>query len=338
MVGIDIVAFILPHSWAGYLVSDWHLDWWALVIVGVPAACYWRGHVQRMRRAMPEEERAGYERRAMLMILATVAMIVGFFSPIVDWAMIYQWVHMIWHLDLMIVVPPLVILADPWSELAEGVPESLWRRILAIRGRLAALASVRRIARVASSPWTAVVAFDAAMWIWHLPGPFDWAMRSEGRMELMMFSFFFTGFMMWYVAIDPNPRRWHESPVARVGHMVAVSMSCMLLSILLGLSSGAWYSAYDASMGTYRTMSLLADQQIAAGILWVFGAVPWFIAGVVTLRDFLTAEERGEEHAIEAFRRFALRKVRVSTNPALRNRGLARPAPRATAEVTGAGS
>jgi cytochrome c oxidase assembly factor CtaG len=335
---MGLVALVLPHGWLGYLTANWHVDWWALVIVGIPFGCYWRGHVQRMRRTIVPEERAGYERRALLMVLATVAMVVGFFSPVVEWAMVYQWVHMIWHLDLMIVVPPLVILADPWSELAEGVPTAISRRISALAGRLAAHASVRRTMRLASSPWTAVVAFDAAMWIWHLPGPFDWAMASEGRMELMMFSFFFSGLMMWYVAIDPNPNRWHEGPVARVGHMVAVSMSCMLLAILLGLSSGAWYSAYDAYMGTYRTMSLLADQQIAAGILWVFGAVPWFIAGVVTLRDFLAAEERGEEHAIESFRRFALRKVRVPANPGVRTQAPSLESPRTTAEGARAGS
>jgi cytochrome c oxidase assembly factor CtaG len=90
-------------------------------------------------------------------------------------------------------------------------------------------------------------------------------------------------------------------------------MSCMILAILLGLSSGAWYSAFDWAMGTYRTMSLLADQQIASGILWVFGVIPWFLAGIVVLRDTLNDEERGVNNFSDTFRSFILRRVRVAS-------------------------
>ena len=307
------MVIVKAGSLLGYVVDNWHVDWYAVVLCGLPVAAYWRGHVRRMRQPMTPQIRAGYERRALLMLIANVLMVVAFFSPIPVWAMVYQWVHMIWHLDLMVFAPPFLIMADPWSEMADGVPAPVmaWLRAryraLASRGRIATLA------RVLSSPWTAMVAFDAAMWIWHIPGPFDWAMQSSGRMELMMFSFFFAGVFMWYVAIDQGKNRFHENAIMRFAHIAAASMSCMLLAILLGLSSGAWYSAFDWAMGTYRTMSLLADQQIAAGILWVFGAVPWFIAGVVVLRDALNNEERGEVNISDTFRNFVLRRVRVAS-------------------------
>lgn len=300
------------HGLVAYVLENWSVDWWGLVLFGVPIALYWRGHLIVMRTLEDTEARRGYERRAMLMLGGMAALAVGLFSPIAAWAMVYQWVHMIWHLDLMILAPPLFVRADPWGEIVAGVPEGPREAIRHLWGRLGSITWLARLWGVVSSPWSVVVAFDAAMWIWHLPGPFDWAMVSGGRMELMMFSFFISGIGMWYVAVDPNPRRHHESPILRFAHMVIVSMSCMILAIVLGLSSQAWYSSYQVWMGTLRTLSLEADQQIAAGILWVFGAVPWFIAGVVTLRDFLTAEQDGAVDALGAFRAFTLRKVRTS--------------------------
>lgn len=306
------MVIVKAGSVLGYVVDNWHVDWYAVILCGLPIAAYWRGHIRRMRTQMSPEIRAGYERRALAMLIANVFMVVGFFSPIPTWAMVYQWVHMIWHLDLMVFAPPFLIISDPWAEMAEGVPAPLMERMRRGYRGLASHDRVARFARVVSSPWAAVIAFDSAMWIWHVPGPFDWAMQSSGRMELMMFSFFFAGVFMWYVAIDQGRRRYHENGILRFAHIASVSMSCMLLAILLGLSSGAWYSAFDWAMGTYRTMSLLADQQIAAGILWVFGAVPWFIAGIYVLRDALTDEERGENNITDTFRSFVLRRVRVA--------------------------
>jgi len=315
--GVYLIAMsmviVKAGSLLGYVVDNWHIDWYAVILCGLPVAAYWRGHVRRMRQSMAPEIRAGYERRALAMVAANVLMAIGFFSPIPVWAMVYQWVHMIWHLDLMVFAPPFLIMADPWSEMADGVPAPLMRWMRAHYRSLATRERVAKVARVVSSPWAAVVAFDAAMWIWHIPAPFDWAMQSSGRMELMMFSFFFAGVFMWYVAIDQGKRRYHENGILRFAHIASVSMSCMILAILLGLSSGAWYSAFDWAMGTYRTMSLLADQQIASGILWVFGVIPWFLAGVVVLRDTLNDEEHGVNNFSDTFRSFILRRVRVAT-------------------------
>ncbi|ACU54396.1 4Fe-4S ferredoxin iron-sulfur binding domain- containing protein [Acidimicrobium ferrooxidans DSM 10331] len=319
IVGMSM-AIQPAHGLVAYVLENWSVDWWGLIIFGLPIALYWRGHLIVMRTLDDPELRRGYERRALLMLGGMAALAIGLFSPIAAWSMVYQWVHMIWHLDLMILAPPLIVRADPWGEIVAGVPEGPREAVRRLWGRLGAHAPIARVWGVVSSPWSAVVAFDAAMWIWHLPGPFDWAMASGGRMELMMFSFFTSGIWMWYVAVDPNPRRQHESPIVRFAHMVIVSMSCMILAIVLGLSTQPWYSAYEQWMGTLRTLSLEADQQIAAGILWVFGAVPWFIAGVVTLRDFLTAEQDGVIDALGTFRAFTLRKVRTTgRRPAVRS-------------------
>jgi len=309
LFGMDM-AITPAHGLVAYLSTNWSIDWWGLVAFGTPIALYWRGHLATVRSLDDPQVRRGYERRSLLMVLGMVALALGLFSPIAAWSMVYQWVHMIWHLDLMIVAPPLFVLADPWGEIVRGTPDPIRSRVRAAWARLAASAPLRRAWTVGSSAWAAVIAFDGAMWIWHLPRPFDWAMASSGRMELMMFSFFLSGMWMWYVAVDPNPSRHHESPVLRFAHMVIVSMSCMILAIVLGLSSQPWYSAYAVWMGKLRTLSLEADQQIAAGILWVFGAIPWFLAGVVTLRDFLTAEQAGLIDAVGSFRAFTLRKVR----------------------------
>jgi len=298
-----------------YVLDHWVMDWYAVVLFVVPVLFYWRGHMFKIREATTIEERAGLEHRAIFMIVANALMVVGFFSPIAWWAMVYQWVHMIWHLDLMVAAAPFVVLADPWAEIRRGVPRRVDRVITVLYRSGSHVRPLRAAAKFFQAPWTAVVAFDSAMWIWHLPGPFDWAMRSFFRMDLMMISFFVSGVMMWYAVIDPNLNRYHEPALLKVGHMFLASMSCMVLAMFLGLSSGAWYMAYLPLMGKLRTLSLLADQQFAAGILWVFGAIPWFIAGFLVLRNWLRSEEAGDLRMTDYIKEKAIAKARVAGRP-----------------------
>ncbi|MHB8190495.1 MAG: cytochrome c oxidase assembly protein [Ferrimicrobium sp.] len=304
------LASVTVHGFVGYLTSNWLMDWYAVVLFVLPVVAYWRGHLRTVRTTKDRSRLATLERHAIYMVIANVLMTIGFFSPLAWWAMVYQWVHMIWHLDLMVAAAPFVVLADPWEEIRTGMPRLLDRWGTALYRRASAIPIFEHLGNLFASPWTAVVFFDVAMWGWHLPGPFDWAMASFARMDFMMVCFFVSGVMMWYAVLDNNPNRYHEGAISRVGHMFLVSMSCMVLAIFLGLSNGAWYMAYLPLMGKMRTLPLLADQQIAAGILWVFGAVPWFLAGVVVLRDWLSDEEDGDLKMTEFIRNKGVQRAR----------------------------
>ncbi|MHB8189137.1 MAG: hypothetical protein ACYDHP_01670 [Ferrimicrobium sp.] len=80
---------------------------------------------------------------------------------------------------------------------------------------------------------------------------------------------------------------------------VFVSWSSAMVVMSLGMSlglSGLWFGFYK-SQG--RSLSVIADQQIAAAIFVIFGGAPWFILGALRMKLWLEHEEEDRGGGIE---------------------------------------
>src|SRR5947207_310540 len=67
-------------------------------------------------------------------------------------------------------------------------------------------------------------------------------------------------------------------------YLLAGTATGGLLGALLTFAPGAWYSHYNATTGA-AGLSPLADQHLAGVVMWLIGAVPFALIGVVVLRD-----------------------------------------------------
>ena len=120
---------------------------------------YWLGGLGRRRRADDGVRTAAF-------VAGLVTIVVALDSPIDRYAEQLFWVHMLQHILLLTVAPPLILLGRPWPRMWRGLPLGLAneRRAQAIaRGALAS--PLRALAR----PLPAWVLFNVTLIAWHIP-------------------------------------------------------------------------------------------------------------------------------------------------------------------------
>src|ERR1700675_1267626 len=83
-------------------------------------------------------------------------------------------VHMVQHLLLMAIAPPLLLLGAPALPLLQGLPQPIARSVVGpfLRWRL-----VKSLGRVVTNPAICWLAAELALIVWHVPAVFALALR-----------------------------------------------------------------------------------------------------------------------------------------------------------------
>ena len=108
---------------------SWSVDP-ALVLTGVLGALYALG---ARRTVTPARARGGQRRRSAYFYTALVVIVVALNSPLDRLSEQLFWAHMIQHVLLIAVAPPLLVLARPWSRLWRGLTLDSRRTLIACR-------------------------------------------------------------------------------------------------------------------------------------------------------------------------------------------------------------
>jgi cytochrome c oxidase assembly factor CtaG len=235
-----------------------------LLAAGLYAIGWWRLH----RRA--ERGRAMLAHRAWLYAAGWLVLAGALVSPLHEAGERSFTMHMIEHELLMLPAALLLVAARPGPVLLWGLPRAL-RRLF---GSAAQWPLWRRL----SEPVTATAIQALAIWLWHMPGPFDLALRHEGWHIVQHLCFVLSALVFWWAILHRT-----NQPFAAVC-LFATSMIGGALGALMALSSSPWYAAY-AQMGmTPFGLTPEEDQQLAGLIMWIpgglfhLGAALWFLA------------------------------------------------------------
>ena len=267
----------------GFLLrsSSWSIDW-PLAAIAVTAVLYLLGG-----RLSATKSDAGKRWRGVAFYagLATLALAVG--SPVDTYAGELFWVHMIQHVLLMMVAPPLLLLGRPWPRISRPLPLGL-RRPLA-RSVLAGptLAPARNAFRRLGAPLPAFALFNGTLLLWHLPVFYDLTLR-DGPVHYLEHALFFgTALLFWVHLLPGAASRPLLADGARAVYGAGALGVSWILAIVLGLAATPIYGAYAALAHRPGGLSALADQQLAAGVMWVPGSVPYCIVLVVVALRWL---------------------------------------------------
>jgi putative membrane protein len=215
-------------------------------------------------------------RREASFYAGLAVLVVAVDSP-VDWyADRLFWVHMIQHVLLMMVAPPLLLLGRPWPRLMRPLPRGV--RLPVARQVLAGatLRPVRGVARALASPVPAFILFNATLLAWHVPALYDLTLRNGAVHEFEHTLFLGTALLLW-VHLLPSSRP-QLADAFRVAYGTGAVLVSWVLAVFLGVASHPLYGHYASLTHRPLGISALADQQLAAGIMWVPGSVPFCIA------------------------------------------------------------
>lgn len=266
--------------------TSWQLSVCLNVIIVATGLAYLRGRLQLRSiswAAIPAW-------RAYSFFLGLLSIWVAVASPVSSFDTKMLTAHMVQHLLLMTIAPPLIWLGAPMMPLSSALP---------IARRIFRLQPLRRIGGLFSHPAFCWLTAAAALVAWHVPALFRLAMQSETWHLLEHASFLSTGLLFWWPVIQPWPSvpkwpRW-----SMLVYLFLATLPCDVLSGLLVFSDRVAYPMYIC-MPQQSALDVIQDQQCAAALMWTCVTLVFLVAGTVLSTQLLSpgvAEESTGHHA-----------------------------------------
>ena len=244
---------ILAHAArAGHSPWGWHphLDVWALVALLVGSYVF---AVRRLGPRLAPDGRAITRRQLWLFGLGIAALWLASDWPVHDVAEGFMYsVHMVQHLVLSLVVPPLLIL---------GTPPWLLRFILR---------PIRPVFRQLVRPIPALLAFNVTVALTHWTPLVDAALRSGAAHFGQHVLVVVTAALMWWPVVSPLPELGRLHPAVKMGYLFLQSLVPTVPASFLTWGSHPLYHSYEAFPKLWG-LSAGQDQQIAGLIMKMGG-------------------------------------------------------------------
>jgi putative membrane protein len=220
-------------------------------------------------------------------------------------------VHMLQHLLLMSIAPPLILLGAPQLPLLHGLPQPLARGVVSPVLRWS---SVKRLGNLIANPAFGWLAATFALIGWHIPAIFELALQRNWLHELEHASFIAAGLSFWWPVIQPWPSvaRWPRWSIPL--YLFFATLPCDALSAFLVFCDRVVYSSYLSAPRLFA-WSALEDQQCAAALMWVSVTILLLApAVVVTMQILAPPGTRAPREPFTELHRIAGQTLKSSTH------------------------
>jgi len=203
--------------------------------------------------------------------------------------------HMVQHLLLMTLAPPLILLGVPVKPLADGPLQ----RSLPTIGRPLRSGPMQKIGRALTHPALCWVGAAGTLVVWHIPSMFMLGLRSQTWHGIEQASFLATGLLFWWPVIQSRPivSKWPESSMLL--YLFLATLPCDILSAFLVFCDRVVYPVFLSSPQSFG-LSALEDQQCAGALMWTCVTVVYLIAAAIFAARLLSPL-RSEEQSILQF-------------------------------------
>jgi cytochrome c oxidase assembly factor CtaG len=271
---------------------------WILASVLVAAALYGLGLRRGRLRLVGGRRRSQASLwRVCAFALALVTILVALDSPLEREADVWFWAHMLQHVLLMMVAAPLIVVAAPWMTFWRAFPLRFRRPVARTVVRSPRLAWLRVAVVWIASPVVAWILFNADLAVWHLPSLYDLTLRNNTVHYLEHVSFVALGVLFWAQVIDSSPFASRLGDFERALYATAGAAASWLLAVVLAVAPRPLYPAYTGHHG----LTALSDQQLASGVMWGPGSIPYAVVVFYCLYAWLgTDEVRRRRHGARA--------------------------------------
>lgn len=185
--------------------------------------------------------------------------------------------HMLQHMLLMMVAPPLILLGAPQVPMLRGLPIFAAREFA---GPFLNWPIAQRIGRTLTHPISGLLVMGAAMFAWHTPAMYELALRSSSWHQAEHACFFLTSIIFWWPVIQPWPSRAQWPRWAMVPYLLVADLQNTALSAILAFSDRVLYPSYSVVPRLFG-LSALEDQVAAGAMMWVVGSLAFVVPAVV---------------------------------------------------------
>jgi putative membrane protein len=112
------------------------------------------------------------------------------------------------------------------------------------------------------------------LWVWHMPGPYEWGLATVPAYWLMQASLLGSAWLLWRAILE-STTQVGSALVA----LVATIAQMGLLAALIVFAPRPLYEVHFASAAAWG-MTALADQQLAGLLMWVPASLPYLGVGL----------------------------------------------------------
>jgi putative membrane protein len=201
--------------------------------------------------------RGSETREVALFACGLVLLAAALVSPLCRLAANLVSVHMIQHVILVAVAPPLLVLGMRTDRFARESAAA--RMLLARPGRCATL-------------------YGVLIWLWHVPRFYEQALL-DPRVHLLMYGSLITAAVLFWTSILSARDREAQHGGWAMLVLLITFVHTGLLGALLSFSPRPWYPLLSASSGAWN-LSPLEDQQLAGLIMWVPMGLVYLLAAL----------------------------------------------------------
>ncbi len=239
----------------------------------------------------------GWERQ-LSFHLGTLILFIALVSPLDHLSDVYLLsAHMVQHLLLILIIPPLWLMGMPNGWLDAYIPPGLFQKF------------INWITR----PVAAFLIFNGVFYAWHIPALYDAALFNENVHILEHMMFLAVAIIGWWPVLGFLPK---AAPRASYPMQMLYLFLMMVFSTGLGalitLAKDPIYPYYlnaprvlgSAPLSSFANgprlwgLSIMDDQQAAGLIMWVPGNMIFFTAFMIVLAAWFKSEERKEHERI----------------------------------------
>jgi putative membrane protein len=277
-----------PHD----LWSAW--NWDPVILTSLLLAIWIYAKGQRELRRRSGLQPAPLNRRAAAFTAGMITLFLALVSPLDALSAALFSAHMLQHMLLIVVAPPLLILGvTPGSFLLGLAPSA--RRDLG--GWWQQVAWLKPAWQALTQPWAAWALNVLIVWVWHAPGLYQSALQNEALHMLEHLTFVGSSLLFWWAIIHPNMHLGRGDP--GMISLFTMGMQSGLLGALITFAPSPWYALYTSTTQAWG-LSPLEDQQLAGAIMWIpVGAIYTLAALILFVTHLAWVERAAQQREVE---------------------------------------
>ncbi len=185
--------------------------------------------------------------------------------------------HMLQHMVLMMVAPPLILLGATLIPLVRGLPVFAAREFA---GPFLNWKPAQRLGRLLTQPVFAAVLMGIVMLGWHVPALYELAVRSPGWHQFEHACFLVASLIFWWPVIEPWPSYSRWPRWAMVPYLIVADLQNTVLSATLVFAERVLYPSYADAPRVFG-LSVIQDQAAAGAIMWVVGSIAFLLPAML---------------------------------------------------------
>jgi putative membrane protein len=248
----------LLHPVARVSWQDFSVHWSTVAGIAALWALYeWRARVHRTSEIVAGEALHPTNSQRALFISGLLVMFLSLNGPLHDLSDYFLFsAHMVQHLLLTLVVPPLLIL---------GTPGWMLRPALKIPW-------VNSLAHRVTSARSAFLIFNITLAAWHVPPLYNLAMANHNIHIVEHLMFMVTATLMWWPLTSNLPELPRLAYPGQMLYCFVMTIPMSIVAFCIALADHLLYPAY-AAVPRIWGITPMKDQALGGLIMWVPGSL-----------------------------------------------------------------